>query len=232
LLSHIQKVSFDEVRSRFYAACVTLGLEFLHNNSIVYRDLKLDNLLVDEYGYLKIADFGLCKMGVGYGDRTSTFCGTPEFVAPEVLTDRDYTSSVDWWGLGVLMYEMLVGEAPFPGNDEEQIFDAIVSDEVDYPHTISISATNIMRKLLQKNPLKRLGAGPNDAHDVKAHIFFRDTNWDQMMTKTAVPPFIPQVRHHHDVSNFDSDFTKCDPVLSLGKGERKIMAMIVSQASA
>ncbi len=94
----------------FYAACVVLGLQYLHEKGIVYRDLKLDNLLLDKDGFVKIADFGLCKEGMWHGTRTSTFCGTPEFLAPEVLTDVSYTRAVDWWGLGVLIYEMLVGE--------------------------------------------------------------------------------------------------------------------------
>ena len=94
----------------FYTACVVLGLQYLHEKGIVYRDLKLDNLLLDREGFVKIADFGLCKEGMSYGMRTSTFCGTPEFLAPEVLTDVSYTRAVDWWGLGVLIYEMLVGE--------------------------------------------------------------------------------------------------------------------------
>ncbi|OUC43397.1 hypothetical protein D917_09804 [Trichinella nativa] len=97
-------------RACFYAACVTLGLQYLHDNKIIYRDLKLDNLLLDRDGYLKIADFGLCKENMGFEDRTSTFCGTPEFLAPEVLSESMYTRSVDWWGLGVLIFEMLVGE--------------------------------------------------------------------------------------------------------------------------
>jgi len=214
LLSYIQQSAFDEPRARFYAACVTLGIGFLHENNIVYRDLKLDNLLLDDSGYLKIADFGLCKMGVGYGDRTSTFCGTPEFVAPEVLTDRDYTNAVDWWGLGVLVYEMLAGEAPFPGHDEEQIFDAIISNDVDYPYTMSISATNMIRKLLQKNPLKRLGAGPNDANDVKKHTFFRHTDWHGMMHKSVPAPFIPSLNSSRDVSHFDPEFTCTEPILT------------------
>ncbi|XDV12211.1 hypothetical protein PO909_000925, partial [Leuciscus waleckii] len=110
LMMHIHADVFSETRSVFYSACVVLGLQFLHDNKIVYRDLKLDNLLLDTEGYVKIADFGLCKEGMGHGDRTSTFCGTPEFLAPEVLTDTSYTRAVDWWGLGVLIYEMLVGE--------------------------------------------------------------------------------------------------------------------------
>lgn len=110
LMMHIHADVFDEPRAVFYAACVVLGLQYLHDNRIIYRDLKLDNLLLDTEGYVKIADFGLCKEGMGYGDRTGTFCGTPEFLAPEVLTETSYTRAVDWWGLGVLIFEMLVGE--------------------------------------------------------------------------------------------------------------------------
>jgi len=110
LMMHIHTDVFLEPRAVFYAACVVLGLQYLHENKIIYRDLKLDNLLLDTDGYVKIADFGLCKEGMGFGDRTGTFCGTPEFLAPEVLTETSYTRAVDWWGLGVLIFEMLVGE--------------------------------------------------------------------------------------------------------------------------
>lgn len=135
-----------------------------------FRDLKLDNLLLDTEGYVKIADFGLCKEGMGFGDRTGTFCGTPEFLAPEVLTETSYTRAVDWWGLGVLIFEMLVGEvnffqilihtslfkiyliliflqSPFPGDDEEEVFDSIVNDEVRYPRFLSLEAIAIMRRV-------------------------------------------------------------------------------------
>ena len=111
------------------------------------RDLKLDNLLLDTEGYVKIADFGLCKEGMGYGDRTGTFCGTPEFLAPEVLTETSYTRAVDWWGLGVLIFEMLVGESPCPGDDEEEVFDSIVNDEVRYPRFLSLESIAIMRRV-------------------------------------------------------------------------------------
>ncbi|GLD65019.1 serine/threonine-protein kinase N1-like isoform X3 [Lates japonicus] len=117
----------DEVE-RFYAACVVLGLQFLHDHKIVYRDLKLDNLLLDTDGYVKIADFGLCKEGMGFGVRTSTFCGTLEFLAPEVLTDTSYTSAVDWWGLGVLIYEMLVGEVPPPAAKKASVTDEVLPE--------------------------------------------------------------------------------------------------------
>ncbi|TNN83709.1 Serine/threonine-protein kinase N2 [Liparis tanakae] len=171
----------------FYAACVVLGLQFLHDHKIVYRDLKLDNLLLDTDGYVKIADFGLCKEGMGFGDRTSTFCGTPEFLAPEVLTDTSYTRAVDWWGLGVLIYEMLVGESPFPGDDEEEVFDSIVNDEVRYPRFLSTEAIGIMR---------------------------RHVDWEALLQRKAPPPFIPSIVGKEDVSNFDEEFTTEAPALT------------------
>ena len=173
LMMHIHADVFSEPRAVFYTACVVLGLQYLHENKIIYRlvrmfslwlslfnmksillvnpfgrDLKLDNLLLDTDGYVKIADFGLCKEGMGYGDRTGTFCGTPEFLAPEVLTETSYTRAVDWWGLGVLIFEMLVGESPFPGEDEEEVFDSIVNDEVRYPRFLSLESIAIMRRVI------------------------------------------------------------------------------------
>ncbi|KAM5323137.1 serine/threonine-protein kinase N2 [Glossophaga mutica] len=214
LMMHIHTDVFAEPRAVFYAACVVLGLQYLHEHKIVYRDLKLDNLLLDTEGFVKIADFGLCKEGMGYGDRTSTFCGTPEFLAPEVLTETSYTRAVDWWGLGVLIYEMLVGESPFPGDDEEEVFDSIVNDEVRYPRFLSTEAISIMRRLLRRNPERRLGAGEKDAEDVKKHPFFRLIDWIALMDKKVKPPFVPTIRGREDVSNFDDEFTSEAPILT------------------
>nr|XP_004653722.2 serine/threonine-protein kinase N2 isoform X2 [Jaculus jaculus] len=214
LMMHIHTDVFSEPRAAFYAACVVLGLQYLHEHKIVYRDLKLDNLLLDTEGFVKIADFGLCKEGMGYGDRTSTFCGTPEFLAPEVLTETSYTRAVDWWGLGVLIYEMLVGESPFPGDDEEEVFDSIVNDEVRYPRFLSTEAISIMRRLLRRNPERRLGAGEKDAEDVKKHPFFRLIDWNSLMDKKVKPPFVPTIRGREDVSNFDDEFTSEAPILT------------------
>nr|KAF6383248.1 protein kinase N2 [Pipistrellus kuhlii] len=214
LMMHIHTDVFSEPRAVFYAACVVLGLQYLHEHKIVYRDLKLDNLLLDTEGFVKIADFGLCKEGMGYGDRTSTFCGTPEFLAPEVLTETSYTRAVDWWGLGVLIYEMLVGESPFPGDDEEEVFDSIVNDEVRYPRFLSTEAISIMRRLLRRNPERRLGAGEKDAEDVKKHPFFRLIDWSALMDKKVKPPFVPTIRGREDVSNFDDEFTSEVPILT------------------
>ncbi|XP_020562014.1 serine/threonine-protein kinase N2 isoform X2 [Oryzias latipes] len=211
LMIHIHSDVFTEAQTRFYSACVLLGLEFLHQNQIIYRDLKLDNLLMDAEGFVKITDFGLCKEGMGHGDRTSTFCGTPEFLAPEVLTEDNYTRAVDWWGMGVLIYEML---SPFPGEDEEEVFDSIVNDEVQYPELLPPDAVSIMQKLLRKNPAKRLGAGERDANEVKGEEFFQLLDWDALLAKKVKPPFVPSIKESTDVSNFDSDFTRLQPVLS------------------
>uniref|UniRef100_A0A8C2ZTY9 protein kinase C n=1 Tax=Cyclopterus lumpus TaxID=8103 RepID=A0A8C2ZTY9_CYCLU len=194
LMMHIHADVFSEPRAIFYAACVVLGLQFLHDHKIVYRDLKLDNLLLDTEGYVKIADFGLCKEGMGFKDRTSTFCGTPEFLAPEVLTETSYTRAVDWWGLGVLIFEMLVGEvSPF--------------------NCVCVTLTSIYAspcdQLLRRNPERRLGAGDKDAEEVKKHLFFRVRNQN-----TVKPPFVPTIQGANDVSNFDDEFTSEAPILT------------------
>ncbi|XP_063472298.1 serine/threonine-protein kinase N1 isoform X7 [Symphalangus syndactylus] len=224
LMLHIHSDVFSEPRAVFYSACVVLGLQFLHEHKIVYRDLKLDNLLLDTEGYVKIADFGLCKEGMGYGDRTSTFCGTPEFLAPEVLTDTSYTRAVDWWGLGVLLYEMLVGESPFPGDDEEEVFDSIVNDEVRYPRFLSAEAIGIMRRLLRRNPERRLGSSERDAEDVKKQPFFRTLGWEALLARRLPPPFVPTLSGRTDVSNFDEEFTGEAPTLSPPRDARPLTA--------
>ncbi|XP_065192026.1 serine/threonine-protein kinase N1-like isoform X2 [Sycon ciliatum] len=214
LMMHIHEDVFGETRSCFYAACVVLGLDYLHSKGVVYRDLKLDNLLMDGDGYIKITDFGLSKEGMFYGDRTSTFCGTPEFLAPEVLTDTSYTRAVDWWGLGVLIFEMMVGESPFPGDDEEDVFDAIVNDDVRYPRYLSAESTSIMRRLMRRNAEKRLGASENDAADVKRHPFFRSIDWEALLQRNISPPVKPTIASPEDVSNFDPEFTSEKPELT------------------
>lgn len=222
LMMHIHQEVFNETRACFYAACVVLGIQFLHDHKIIYRDLKLDNLLLDTEGYLKMADFGLCKEGVGYGDRTGTFCGTPEFLAPEVLLEPTYTRAVDWWGLGVLIYEMLVGESPFPGDVEEEIFEAITRDEVKYPRYLSAESVTIMKRLLRKNVEKRLGSTERDAEDVKKQPFFRNIDWDGLLKKRVKPPFVPTIKSPEDVSNFDEEFTREEPALTPPKDYRPI----------
>ncbi|KAJ1550208.1 Serine/threonine kinase, partial [Cladochytrium tenue] len=146
LMWHIQRQQFSERRAKFYAAEVLLALEYFHRNNIVYRDLKLDNILLSLEGHIKLADYGLCKENMPHGTSTSTFCGTPEFMAPEILLERPYTHAVDWWAFGVLIYEMLLGQAPFRGDDEDQIFEAILHDEVVFPQGMPKDAASILQK--------------------------------------------------------------------------------------
>ncbi|KAL0606451.1 Serine/threonine-protein kinase N3 [Plecturocebus cupreus] len=214
LMMQIHEDVFPEPQACFYLACVVLGLQFLHEKKIIYRDLKLDNLLLDAQGFLKIADFGLCKEGIGFGDRTSTFCGTPEFLAPEVLTQEAYTRAVDWWGLGVLLYEMLVGECPFPGDTEEEVFDCIVNTDAPYPGFLSVQGLELIQKLLQKCPEKRLGAGEQDAEEVKVQPFFRTTNWQALLARTVQPPFVPTLCGPADLRYFEDEFTGLPPALT------------------
>lgn len=222
LMLHIHNDIFTEPRAIFYAACVVLGLQYLHDNKIIYRDLKLDNLLLDSDGFVKIADFGLCKEGIGYCDTTGTFCGTPEFLAPEVLTQSQYTRAVDWWGLGVLIFEMLVGESPFSGDSEEEVFDSIVNHDVIYPRFLTIEAVAIMRRLLRKNPTRRLGSSETDAEDIKRQAFFRSINWSDLLARKVKPPFKPTVKSPDDVGNFDVEFTRENPQLSPPKEPKKV----------
>ncbi|XP_063474924.1 serine/threonine-protein kinase N2-like isoform X1 [Symphalangus syndactylus] len=223
LRMHINTGVFSEPTAVFYAACVVLGLQYLHEHKIAHRDLKLENLLLDREGFMKIADFGLCKEGMGYRDRTSTFCGTPLYLAPEVLTETSYTRAVDWWGLGVLIYQMLVGDYPFLGDDEDKLFDSIVNDEVRYPRFLSTEAISIMRRLLRRKPEWRLGASKKDAEDVKKHPFFRLIDWSALMDKKVKPPFIRTRRGREAVINFHDEFTSEAPILTPPR-ERRILS--------
>jgi len=198
---------FTEDRTRFYGAEIISAIDYLHKRGIIYRDLKLENLLLDKDGHIKIADFGLCKEDIQWGKTTKTFCGTPEYLAPEVLEDNDYGRAVDWWGVGVVMYEMMVGRLPFYNRDHDILFELILMEEVRFPKTITAEAKDLLGGLLIKDPLKRLGGGPEDAQAVKTHAFFNSINWSDLDKKRITPPFKPQVVSDTDTRYFDSEFT-------------------------
>ncbi len=214
LMLHIQREPFTPRRAKFYAAEVLLALEYFHKQGIIYRDLKLDNIMLTLDGHIKVADYGLCKEDMWYGNTTSTFCGTPEFMAPEILLEQRYGRAVDWWAFGILIYEMLLGQAPFRGDDEDEIFDAILEDEPLYPLHMPADSVSILEKLLTRDPSKRLGSGPTDADEIKSHPFFRDVNWDDMFNKRVPPPFCPTLKNPSDTSWFDTEFTSEKPTLT------------------
>ncbi|KAK4454226.1 hypothetical protein QBC34DRAFT_155416 [Podospora aff. communis PSN243] len=214
LMLHIQRGQFGTKRAQFYAAEVCLALKYFHENGVIYRDLKLDNILLTLDGHIKIADYGLCKEDMWYGSTTSTFCGTPEFMAPEILLDKKYGRAVDWWAFGVLIYQMLLQQSPFRGEDEDEIYDAILADEPLYPIHMPRDSVSILQKLLTREPDQRLGSGPTDAQEIMSQPFFRTTNWDDIYHKRVAPPFLPQIKSATDTSNFDSEFTSVTPVLT------------------
>ncbi|XP_054717223.1 RAC serine/threonine-protein kinase-like [Uloborus diversus] len=198
---------FSEERTKFYGGEILLALDYLHTEGIIYRDLKLENLLLDKDGHIKIADFGLCKEDINYGATTKTFCGTPEYLAPEVLEDTDYGRAVDWWGLGVVMYEMMCGRLPFYNRDHDILFESILVDEVKFPKSLSPEAKSLLSGLLVKDPKKRLGGGPDDAKEVMLDAFFRSMPWQDLLEKKVTPPFKPQVTSDTDTRYFDQEFT-------------------------
>ncbi|PIA18840.1 hypothetical protein COEREDRAFT_84794 [Coemansia reversa NRRL 1564] len=215
LMMHVQKLgSFGERRAKYFACEILLGLAYFHKAGIIYRDLKLDNIMLDSQGHVKIADYGLCKENMGYGQTTITFCGTPEFMAPEIVLEQRYGRAVDWWAFGVLIYEMILGTSPFHGEDENEIFDSILEDEILYPVRMSRDSVFICQALLEKDPSKRLGSGPNDAEDIMKHSFFTGINWDDVLNKKIMPPYVPDIRGRFDVSNFDPEFTNERPGLT------------------
>ncbi|KII86671.1 hypothetical protein PLICRDRAFT_43314 [Plicaturopsis crispa FD-325 SS-3] len=219
LMLHIQRKQFSLRQAKFYACEVLLALEYFHANGIIYRDLKLDNILLTLDGHVKVADYGLCKEEMWFGQTTSTFCGTPEFMAPEILLEQRYGRAVDWWAFGVLTYEMLLGQSPFRGDDEDEIFDAILEDEPLYPITMPRDAVSILQKLLTRDPTRRLGSGKTDAQEIKAQPFFKDVNWDDILHKRIPPPYCPTINGSADTSNFDEEFTREQPTLTPVHGQ-------------
>lgn len=199
---------FSEERTRFYAAEIITAIGYLHDMNIVYRDLKLENLLLDETGHIRIADFGLCKEEMQYGVLTKTFCGTPEYLAPEILEENDYGRSVDWWGLGVVSYEMMCGRLPFYSRDHEILFELIMNDGVNIPANLSRCAQDFLARLLIKNPQQRLGGSELDAVEVMRHPFFTSINWEKLTRKEIPPPWKPDVRDACDTKYIPEEFLR------------------------
>lgn len=210
LFWHLQKESrFSEERAKFYIAELIIALEHLHDNDIVYRDLKPENILLDANGHIALCDFGLSKANLSDNGTTNTFCGTTEYLAPEVLLDdKGYTKMVDFWSLGVLVFEMCCGWSPFYAEDVQQMYKNIAFGKVRFPKdALSHDGRNFVKGLLNRNPRHRLGAN-GDTRELKAHPFFKDIDWDALAAKLIPPPFKPVISSETDTSNFDPEFTQ------------------------
>ncbi|KAL5248869.1 hypothetical protein ACHWQZ_G017905 [Mnemiopsis leidyi] len=218
MMFHMQKLQrLEEDHARFYAAEISCALHYLHDHLIIYRDLKLDNVLIDSEGHIKLTDYGMCKECSVDDQTTGTFCGTPNYIAPEVLKGGQYSYSVDWWALGVLLYEMLCGRSPFnvdnqptdnPEESENLLFQCILTKPVRIPRALSVKAGSVLKYLLRRDPEERLGCNKEQGfNQIKQHPFFNVLDWDLLESRQVTPPYIPPIAAEDDLANFDRAFT-------------------------
>jgi len=220
LFFHIQRVErFNEEAVKFYASQLVLAIEHLHANNIIYRDLKPENVLIDKEGYVKITDFGLSKQNILDNHSANSFCGTPEYLAPEILENAGHGKAVDWWSLGAIIYEMLTGLPPFYSKDREKLFNNIKTGNLKFPVYLSKDSITLVQAFFVKDPDKRLGSGENGLDNIKAHSFFKSIDWDAIYQKKIKPPFIPKLKSEVDTRYIDSEFTNCTPTDSYNPGD-------------
>ena len=215
LFQHLRASKFfPEDKVKFYSASIGLALDYLHSKGIIYRDIKPENILIGEDGYLKLIDFGMAKI-VKNGEKATSFCGTPEYLAPEIITGEGHNSSADWWSFGILIFEMLCGIPPFYCENNEKMYELIMHAELKFPKKIPMSdeAKDLLKKLLIKKQNNRLGA-QNGFAEIRTHPFFSGFDFDSLLSKKLTPPFIPKLSGKLDVGNFDEEFTSEDVVTS------------------
>jgi len=200
--------NFLEPMAKFYLAQIILAVGHLHSLGIVYRDLKPENILLDRDGNIKITDFGLCKESIFGEGTTNTFCGTIEYMAPEVIIRKGHNRSADWWSLGVVLYDMLNGGPPFTGKDRQEAKKAVCRGKLKLKSYFTFNARELMKALLNRQPNARLGAGPRDYHEIQEHPWFNEIDWVKMYNKELPPPFVPQLKSMDDTHLFDDIFTK------------------------
>jgi len=199
--THLRKAGrFDNDASCFFGACVAAIFEYCHSKNIVYRDLKPENILINADGYVKLTDFGFAKV---IEHRTYTLCGTPEYIAPEVLLNKGHGKPVDWWTLGILIYEMIVGYPPFVDEDPMGIYQKILSGKIVFPKMFDKNAKGLVKKLLTADLGKRYGNLKNGVEDIKQHKWFKEINWQALIDKELPAPFKPSTKSPTDTSNFD-----------------------------
>ena len=215
LFQHLKKFKrFSEEMVRFYGAQIAIALQYLHDKKIIYRDLKPENILLDEKGYLCLVDFGMAKK-LEYNKKALSFCGTPEYLAPEIIKGEGYDENIDWWSLGIILYEMICGVPPFYDDNLNKIYDLIQNTEVSFPHNIYLSddIKDIIFNLLKKDVKERLGYSSGIV-EIKNHPFFKGINFQDIENKKIEAPFIPKIDNSTDVQNFDEIFTNEDLEMS------------------
>ncbi|NXP15908.1 KS6A3 kinase, partial [Thinocorus orbignyianus] len=211
-----KEVMFTEDDVKFYLAELALALDHLHSLGIIYRDLKPENILLDEEGHIKLTDFGLSKESIDHEKKAYSFCGTVEYMAPEVVNRRGHTQSADWWSFGVLMFEMLTGTLPFQGKDRKETMTLILKAKLGMPQFLSPEAQSLLRMLFKRNPANRLGAGPDGVEEIKRHAFFSKIDWNKLYRREIHPPFKPATGRPEDTFYFDPEFTAKTPKDSPG----------------
>ncbi|KFP80389.1 Ribosomal protein S6 kinase alpha-3, partial [Apaloderma vittatum] len=211
-----KEVMFTEEDVKFYLAELALALDHLHSLGIIYRDLKPENILLDEEGHIKLTDFGLSKESIDHEKKAYSFCGTVEYMAPEVVNRRGHTQSADWWSFGVLMFEMLTGTLPFQGKDRKETMTMILKAKLGMPQFLSPEAQSLLRMLFKRNPANRLGAGPDGVEEIKRHAFFSKVDWNKLYRREIHPPFKPATGRPEDTFYFDPEFTAKTPKDSPG----------------
>ncbi|KAG1927338.1 serine/threonine-protein kinase Sgk2-like isoform X1 [Pimephales promelas] len=232
LFYHLQRERcFSEARARFYSAEVASAIGYLHSLNIVYRDLKPENILLDYQGHVVLTDFGLCKEGIEPEGTTTTFCGTPEYLAPEVLRKEPYDRTVDWWCLGAVLYEMLYSLPPFYSRDVSEMYDAILHKPLHLPPGKSEASGHLLHALLQKDQRRRIGAIA-DFLEIKNHMFFAPINWDDLYHKRITPPYNPNVRGPADLQHIDPEFTREMVPNSVGRTPEPTPSLATSSSGA
>uniref|UniRef100_A0A671T6F3 Ribosomal protein S6 kinase n=1 Tax=Sinocyclocheilus anshuiensis TaxID=1608454 RepID=A0A671T6F3_9TELE len=211
-----KEVMFTEEDVKFYLAELALALDHLHGLGIIYRDLKPENILLDEDGHIKLTDFGLSKESIDHENKAYSFCGTVEYMAPEVVNRRGHTYSADWWSYGVLMFEMLTGTLPFQGKDRKETMTMILKAKLGMPPFLSSEAQSLLRSLFKRNPSNRLGAGPDGVEEIKRHPFYATIDWNKLFRREIHPPFKPASGRPDDTFYFDPEFTAKTPKDSPG----------------
>jgi len=207
LFFHLSRAGrFSESRAKYYAGQIMFALGHIHKHDVIYRDLKPENLLLSAEGHVKVTDFGLSKEGISDNISATTMCGTPEYLAPEILLKKGHGRAVDWYSMGAIIYEMLTGLPPYYTRDRQKLFDRIKKGDLTYPNYVQPVAKDIMMKLLSANPDKRLGGGPTDVEEIKLDPFWAGLDLERLLARTLEPPFKPDIKSGDDTKYFDKEF--------------------------